>query len=319
MTKNIKSLFIFFFSFVKIKNFKRMLHFLVSEEEGIPGAGQIKEKIVEEKSKLTAFLEHMLDLLKEYTPRVIAAIIVLVVGLWLIKRLSVLADKAMLRRRHDVSLRTFLKSLISIGLKIILIVTVAGMLGIGTTSFVTILGAAGLAVGLALQGSLSNFAGGVLILIFKPFKVGDTIEAMSMIGDVKEIQIFNTILLTGDHKTVILPNGPLSNGTIVNRTRFGTLRLEIELMVNNSNNIERVKEIIMEVLAANDKVLKDPEPGIFIGKVADGSVEIDVRPFCLPENATALTSDLYYSIYYAFEQNKIALPPSVRLVSNTIR
>jgi small conductance mechanosensitive channel len=293
-----------------------MLYFLVSEEEGIPGTGQIKEKIVQEESKLGTFFGHIMELVKEYTPRVIAAVIVLIIGLWLINRLSILADKALLRRRHDISLRTFLKSLVSIGLKIILIVIVAGMLGIGTASFVTILGAAGLAVGLALQGSLSNFAGGVLILMFKPFKVGDTIEAMNMVGDVQEIQIFNTILLTGDHKTVILPNGPLSNGTIVNRTRFGTLRLEIELMVNNSNNIEYVKEIIMEVLNANDKVLKEPQPGIFIGKIADGSVEIDVRPFCLPENATALTSDLYYTIYHAFEQNNISLPPSVRLIQS---
>ena len=137
-------------------------------------------------------IEHFISILIEYTPRVIGAVLVLIIGLWLIKRLSKLATRSMENRDLDVSLRTFLRSLISIGLKVVLIVTVAGMIGIGTTSFVTILGAAGLAVGLALQGSLSNFAGGVLILIFKPYRVGDTIEAQGQSGSVKEIQIFNT-------------------------------------------------------------------------------------------------------------------------------
>ncbi|MCW3076745.1 MAG: mechanosensitive ion channel family protein, partial [Bacteroidetes bacterium] len=222
--------------------------------------------------------------------------------------------KAMSRKELEISLRTFFKSLISIGLRIILIVTVAGMLGIGTASFVTILGAAGLAVGLALQGSLSNFAGGVLILIFKPFKVGDSIEAAGQAGEVTEIQIFNTILLTGDHKTVILPNGPLSNGTIVNTTRYGTLRIEIALQVSNDNNIEKVKEVITNVLDVNDKLIKHLEPKILIGKVTDGAVNITVRPFCLPGDTTLLTSELYHDLYFAFERNSIKLPPPLRII-----
>src|SRR5436190_2862057 len=162
----------------------------------IPSVETIKERIAEKESKVDAFIDRMFTMAAEYTPRVIAAILLLLFGLWLIKRIAILSEKAMKRRDLEVSLRTFLRSLISIGLKIILIVTVAGMLGIGTASFVTILGAAGLAVGLALQGSLSNFAGGVLILIFKPFRVGDTIEAGGQSGEVIEIQIFNTIMLT---------------------------------------------------------------------------------------------------------------------------
>ena len=189
---------------------------------------------------LNKHIDNLIRIVVEYAPKVIMAILVLFVGLWLIKRIAKLADKAMVRRDLEISLRTFLKSLISIGLKIILIVTVAGMMGIGTASFVTILGAAGLAVGLALQGSLSNFAGGVLVLIFKPFKVGDVIEAQGQTGEVKEIQIFNTILLTIDHKTVILPNGPLSNGTIVNITRFGSIRIDISITVSSKNNIDKV-------------------------------------------------------------------------------
>lgn len=190
------------------------------------------------------------------------------------------------------------------------------MLGIGSASFVTILGAAGLAVGLALQGSLSNFAGGVLILIFKPFKVGDSIEAQGQVGDVLEIQIFNTILLTVDHKTVILPNGPLSNGTIVNRTRFGSLRVDLAIKINNDNNIEQVKVLIFEIMKANEKVLEFPVPSIAIGDVTNGSVQINVRPFCAPDDTVILKSELTYEIYLAFEKNGIKLPPPVSLIQS---
>lgn len=168
-------------------------------------------------------IARFISFLVEFTPRLIGAFLVLFIGLWLIKRLAKIASKAMDKRDLDVSLRTFLLSLLSVGLKVILIVTVAGMIGIGTTSFVTILGAAGLAIGLALQGSLSNFAGGVLLLIFKPYKVGDTIETQGQIGKVTEIQVFNTLLLTSDLKTIILPNGAVSNGTIVNYSKNGVL------------------------------------------------------------------------------------------------
>ncbi|MCE3258686.1 MAG: mechanosensitive ion channel family protein [Bacteroidetes bacterium] len=295
-----------------------MLYFLDSStgiKKLIPDVTVVKEKIAEHHSRFSDWLDGFMNSIAEYTPKIIAAIIVLLIGLWVVKRIAILAEKAMIKKELEISLRTFLKSLISIGLKIILIVTVAGMMGIGTASFVTILGAASLAIGLALQGSLSNFAGGVLILIFKPFKVGDSIEAQGQIGEVKEIQIFNTILLTGDHKTVILPNGPLSNGTIVNTTRFGNLRTEISIVISNENSIEKVKSIILNVLAANEKVIKDIEPGIYIGKVSDGSVAINVRPFCLPGDTAQVTSELYYQIYKAFELNHIKLPPTVRIIN----
>lgn len=263
---------------------------------------------------LDKHIDRFIDTVVQYAPKVIMAVVVLTVGLWLIKRIAILAEKAMQKKDLEVSLRTFLKSLMSIGLKIVLIVTVAGMLGIGTASFVTILGAAGLAVGLALQGSLSNFAGGVLILIFKPFKVGDTIEAQGQTGEVKEIQIFNTLLLTSDHKTVILPNGVLSNNTIVNNTRAGNLRIDIQLSVSTDNNIAKVKEIIMEVVDKNDKILKQPPTGIFVGKLADGAVAINVKPFCSPDDTSQLASELYNEIKVAFEKNKIKAPIPKRQV-----
>jgi len=294
-----------------------MLHFLQSADEIkklIPTADGVKEQIVHDESKIHSYFNHLFTSIVEYTPKIISAVIVLIIGMWLIRRIAIISEKAMAKRQLEVSLRTFLKSLISIGLKIILIVTVAGMLGIGTASFVTILGAAGLAVGLALQGSLSNFAGGVLILIFKPFRVGDVIEAQGQSGEVKEIQIFNSILLTGDHKTVILPNGPLSNGTIVNTTRFGSLRIDIALVVNNDNNLEKVKEIIRGVLETKDKVIKSLDSSIFIGKVSEGSVNINVKLFCLPGDTAELTSELYHDIYLAFEKSDVKLPPATKII-----
>jgi small conductance mechanosensitive channel len=253
-------------------------------------------------------IEHIISIVIEYTPRVIGAVIVLIVGLWLINRLSKLATKSMQRRDLDVSLRTFLKSLISIGLKVILIVTVAGMIGIGTSSLVTILGAAGLAVGLALQGSLSNFAGGVLILIFKPYRVGDTIETQGQTGTVKEIQIFNTILLTGDLKTIILPNGAVSNGTIVNNTRNGVLRGDIQITISAVNDIDNVIQLITKALLQHELILKEPMPEIRAIKIIDNSVTLSIKPYGLSEHSSIIHSDVVRMVKHVFQENNIEVP-----------
>ena len=266
--------------------------------------------------KLQKYIDHILDLLAQYTPVVISALLVLLIGLWVIKRIAIFSQKAFEKRDLDVSLRTFLRSLISIGLKIILIVTVAGMLGIGTASFVTILGAAGLAVGLALQGSLSNFAGGVLILIFKPYKVGDTIEAQGQTGEVKEIQIFNTLVLTADHKTVILPNGALSNGTIVNYTRHGNIRVDIPVSVSSENDIMKVQAILLEEALKNEKVLKNPVPIIFVGKIAEGAVHMNLRPYCHYDHSNIVITELNQQIKSAFESKQITAAIQTRVIHN---
>lgn len=280
----------------------------------LPSVETVKEKISVHEERLNSYFDTVVKNALDFAPKLLSAILVLLIGLWLIKRISKLAQNSMARRDLDVSLRTFLRSLISIGLKIILVVTVAGMIGIGTASFVTILGAAGLAVGLALQGSLSNFAGGVLILVFKPFKVGDTIEAGGQNGEVKEIQIFNTILLTVEHKTVILPNGPLSNGTIVNTSRYGNLRIDVALTLNSDTNIEKVKKIVQSLLDKNELVLKEPNALIVIGRGEEGAVKINVKPFCSPDHAAILSSRLHQEIKEAFENNNIRIPMPERIV-----
>lgn len=255
-------------------------------------------------------IEHIISILIEYTPRVIGAMLVLIIGLWLIKRLSKLTTKSMEKRDLDVSLRTFVRSLISVGLKVVLIVTVAGMIGVGTTSFVTILGAAGLAVGLALQGSLSNFAGGVLVLIFKPYRVGDSVEVLGQTGSVKEIQIFNTILLTSDLKTVILPNGAVSNGTIINYSKHGILRGDVQVTVSANHDIDIVKKLLIDELLKHVHVLKEPIPEVAAIKIIDGGVTLSIKAYSLAENYSMINSEVVEMAKSIFEKNNILPPPA---------
>jgi len=233
--------------------------------------------------KLTGFTTQLQNWIFGFGPKLISALLVFIIGLTIINWTAKLAKKTMNQRKVDASLQSFLSSMVSVGLKVLLLITVAGMLGIETTSFVAIIGAMGLAVGLALQGSLANFAGGVLILVFKPFKTGDLIEAGGQKGTVLEIQIFNTILLTGDNKTIILANGALSNGTIINYTKHGSLRVDINVLLAGDTNIDQAKAIALEVMNAHPLVLKDPAPTVSVISIA-GGVTLGLRPFTLEAN-----------------------------------
>src|SRR6516225_9976989 len=226
--------------------------------------------------KIQSFADQFQKWVALYGPRFLSALLVLIIGLMIINWAAKLVSKTMKRRNVDVSLQSFLASMISVGLKILLLVSVAGMIGIQTTSFVAVIGALGLAVGLALQGSLANFAGGVLILIFKPFKTGDLIESQGQTGVVQEIQIFNTILLTPENKTVILANGAVSNSTIVNYSRHGNLRVDITVGIAPDTDIQKAKNVALQVLKANDKVLTDPAPSVNVIKVGDGMITLAI-------------------------------------------
>ncbi|MDX2249297.1 MAG: mechanosensitive ion channel [Bacteroidia bacterium] len=221
---------------------------------------------------------------------ILLALITLLVGLWLIKWVARAAKKAMEIRDMDQTLRTFFGDLISVSLKAVLFISVAGILGIQTTSFVAILGAAGLAVGLALQGSLGNFAGGVLILIFRPFKVGDLIEAQGYTGHVTALNIFVTTLKTPDSKAVILPNGPLSNGSITNYTTINQLRVDLTVGVSYKTDIQLARAVIIEAMLKNPKVLRTPEPSVSVSELGDSSVVLAVRPYA--------TVDDYWDVYF---------------------
>jgi small conductance mechanosensitive channel len=257
---------------------------------------------------LTEYSDQFTAWIMTYGLKVLGAILVFIVGLYVTNWIARVISRAMSRRHFDVSLQSFLSSMIGVGLKILLLVTVAGMLGIQTTSFVAIIGAMGLAVGLALQGSLANFAGGVLILVFKPFKVGELIESQGQTGVVQEIQIFNTILLTADLKTIILANGAVSNSTIINYSKHGTLRVDITLAVAPSNDIQKVKEVVENVMTEHHKVLKDPKPTVNIQKMGDGMVTLSIRPFALSTDYWDVYYELHESLKAAFEKNSISAP-----------
>jgi len=236
----------------------------------------------------------------EYGTKVVLALAVLIIGLWVIKLIMKGVKKALSKTEIDQSLKSFVISLIGWGLKILLFITALGQLGVQTTSFIAIIGAAGLAVGLALQGTLANFAGGALILLFKPFKIGDLIQAQDITGVVKEIQIFVTKIITPDNKEVIMPNGALSNGNITNMSTTGSLRVDLTVGISYGDDIEKAKTIIMETLLSDPKVLKTPAPTVAVGELADSSVNILVRPHA--------TVDNYWDVYFKSLQNvKVAL------------
>jgi len=236
----------------------------------------------------------------EYGLKVIGAFIIWIIGSYIIKKINKLLVKTMNKVEYDESLEKFISNLIIGALKVLLVIVILGNLGVETTSFAAVLAAAGLAVGLALQGSLSNFAGGVLLLIFKPFKTGDFIEAQGEMGVVKEIGIFTTKINTTDNKEVIIPNGILSNGNITNYSTEENRRIDITMGVSYDADIKQTKDLLMKVLTDNPKVLKDPAPTIFLSELADSSVNFTVRPWAV--------SDDYWDVYFeVMEACKIEL------------
>lgn len=237
----------------------------------------------------------------DYGPKIIMAIIIYLIGSWLIRKLVGVARKVMAKGNYDESLQKFLLNLIGWGLKIFLIITVISTLGVETTSLAAVIAAAGLAIGLALQGSLGNFAGGVLIMIFKPYKIGgDLVEAQGILGSVKEIEIFTTKLITPQNKLAIVPNGAMANGNIINYTAEGKMRVDTTVGIGYGEDMKKAKEVLLEMLVANPKVLKDPAPSVNVEELADSSVNLAVRPFCKPED--------YWDVYFAtIEGSKIAL------------
>lgn len=256
----------------------------------------------------TAAVDSLAELATFYIPKLILAVLTLLVGLWLISKLTQFIRKALSIRKVDPTLTPFLTSIIKIILVIVLLISVAGMVGIETTSFVAMLGAAGLAIGLALQGSLSNFAGGVLILFLKPFKVGDVIEAQGVIAAVTEIQIFHTYLKTFDNKVIILPNGQLANDKIINYSREKTRVVEWVFGISYGDSIEKAKSIIKEIVFSDPRVVNLENPYINVLALADSSVNIRVRAEVMQENYWQIFFDMNEAIKKAFDEQGITIP-----------
>ncbi|KTC21250.1 mechanosensitive ion channel protein MscS [Pseudomonas marginalis ICMP 9505] len=217
-----------------------------------------------------------IPMIMEYGSRVLLAVVTLAIGWWLINRLTHRVGRLLAIRNADLALQHFITNLANIALKIMLIVSVASMIGVATTSFVAAIGAATLAIGLALQGSLANFAGGVLILLFRPFRIGDWIEAQGTSGTVDSIQIFHTVLRTGDNKTVIVPNGILSNGIITNTNRQPTRKVVFDVGVDYEADLQKAREVLLE-LAKDARVLADPAPVAVVSTLGDSSITVSLR------------------------------------------
>lgn len=264
-----------------------------------------------------AWALRMKELAMDYAPKLLAALLVLWIGSMLISLLGKVLNRVLSSRGVEPTLQRFLHSLVTISLKVLLLITFVGMLGVQTTSFIALVGAAGLAVGLALQGSLSNFAGGVLILLFKPYRLGNLVDVQGHLGHVKEIQIFTTVLVTLDSKTAIIPNGAIANGNIVNFTREGKIRVDLTFGLNYAASLAKAREVLTEVMRSEAHVLQDPAPSVNIEKLNLEGMQLAVRPYCAPEHYW----DVYFGVYErgiaALQAAGLAGPqPSIRVLTD---
>jgi small conductance mechanosensitive channel len=258
---------------------------------------------------VSSYLETAKGLVVTYGLQAIYAIATLIIGFIIINAFVKFLKKTLQKREVDPSLIPFTASLANVLLKLMLLISVASMVGIQTTSFVAVLGAAGLAVGLALQGSLANFAGGVLILLFKPFKVGDVIEAQGFIGIVKGIQIFNTIMNTFDNKKIIIPNGALSSGAITNFSAEDIRRVDMEFGIGYDDDIKKAKKILADLIAADERVLNEPaEPFIALKELGDSSVNFVVRVWSKAEDYWGIYFDMQENVKLTFDKEGISIP-----------
>jgi len=265
-------------------------------------------------TKSTDIASRFINSAVAYAPKIIGAIVFYIIGSWIIGRLGILLRKTLQARKFESSLQSFLVSFFKIICLVLLVITIFGILGVDTSSFAALIVGAGVAIGSALNGTLGNFAGGVMMLIFKPFKIGDIIEAQGVTGTVTEQGVFNTTLLSPDNKTVILPNGPLSTGVITNFNTFGNLRVDLTIAIALDVPVEKARAVAIEAMTKHPKVLKDPKPEVSVLKIADGMTSLAIRPYT--------TQSDYWDVYFgvqelvknAFDANGIAGPIPTRVL-----
>lgn len=233
------------------------------------------------------------------------AILIIIVGWWLAKTAGKAIRKVLTKSKTDAGLITFLTSLVVISMKVLVIITAITQMGVQMTSFITILGAAGLAIGMAFSGTLANFAGGVMVLFFKPFKVGDTIQALTYQGKVTEIQIFYTYLHTGENKVVILPNGPLANGNLINFTKEKKRRVEWSFILSNGVNYVQAHETLLKIVSADKRVLQKPVPEVLLNSIDNGAPHVLVRAWTATDDSSNVFFDVNNKVYAEFQSQGI--------------
>ena len=253
-------------------------------------------------------LEWVKAILVEYAPKFVLATVTLIIGWVLIKWIVAIFDKAMVRSHLDISLREFLKTLAGIILKVLLILSVANTFGIVTTSFVAIIGAAGLAIGLALQGSLSHFASGILIMLFKPYRIGDFIEVSDVSGTVKEIKVFTTLLTTLNNNLIIVPNGQVLEGPIINYTILGKRRLALEFGIGYNDDIDQAKSIIERLYRSNDLVMQEEPIDIFVASHGESSVNLTARAWVKSDDFWPVHFYMMEHVKKEFDKAGVGIP-----------
>ncbi|MBP2284091.1 small conductance mechanosensitive channel [Flavobacterium sp. CG_23.5] len=268
-------------------------------------------------SQITDYASTFTKVLIDYSPKLISAFLILFAGLYVIRLINRFIRTIMVKRDLDPTLTKFLADILLWVLRVLLFVSFISKLGIETSSFVAILGAMGLAVGLSLQGSLSNFAGGMLIIVFKPFKVGHSIEAQGVSGTVSEIQIFVTKLITANNQTIFVPNGSLSNGTITNYSLQGSRRVDLTISISYDTDIKKAKDIITAVLNQNPKVLKTPSFEVSVKNLTDNSIQLAVRPWVNNEDFGIVYAETLENCKLAFDTAGIIIQPFVKEMSQS--
>ncbi|MGM9696340.1 MAG: mechanosensitive ion channel family protein [Alloprevotella sp.] len=259
-------------------------------------------------SQLDIVIQNLIDSGISAGKHIIAAVVIFIVGRFLIKLINRLVASILQRRHIEISVQTFLSSLVNIILTILLIITVIGALGVNTTSFAALIASAGVAIGMALSGNLQNFAGGLIILLFKPYRVGDFIDVCGVQGTVSAVQIFHTILLTPDNKAVYLPNGSTSSSTITNYSHENKRRIEWTFGIDYGEDVNRARTAILSVITADARILNEPAPFVAVGGLSDSSVDIIVRVWVPTEEYWNVYYDMHQRVYETFNEQKINFP-----------
>lgn len=239
---------------------------------------------------------------------ILLALVVYIVGYYLIKLLNYLLVRFLERRNIEASIQTFVKSFVSIMLNVLLVVIVISALGLNTTSLAALLASFGVAIGMALSGNLQNFAGGLVILFLKPYKIGDWVEAQGIIGTVQSIQIFHTVLLTADGKQIFVPNGSMSSGSIINYTKTPTRRIEWTIGIEYGSDVERARSIVLDLLKADERIQKEPAPEVWLKELGNSSVDLIIRCWAGNDDYWPVMFETREKIYNAFNENGIAFP-----------
>lgn len=279
---------------------------IIYQAETLEAANEVVKAV--EKGEVSQLVSQLIDLSVQAGKSILVAILILVVGRFIVKLINKLVGQMLDRRKVDPTIASFTKSFVNVLLMVLLIITVVSALGVNTTSFAALLASAGVAIGMALSGNLQNLAGGLLLLFFKPYKVGDYISAQGVEGVVKAIQIFHTVLTTVDNKEIFVPNGALSSGTVVNFSRNDLRRVDQVVTVEYGTDVNAVREAVMDIANADSRILKDPAPFVELGALADSSVNFTVRLWVKTADYWGVWFDMNRKVYEEFNKRGIGFP-----------